>query len=57
MTFTGRKRYRRGWFGKLILQIEETFDRWDSLGGDIDCRRVKRWRDATVDDISLEEAA
>lgn len=55
---TGRTRYRRAWWGKVVLQVEERvtlpLDRRVRLEGGYQphaqAQRVLRWRDATVDD-------
>lgn len=57
MTLTGRKRYRRGWGGTLVLQVEETFDKTTSLHGNIETHEVTQWRDAKTEDVTLEVAA
>jgi hypothetical protein len=51
---TGRARYRHGWLGKLILQIEyeapviPSGRRQPLDGGEFECR----WRDARVEDLA-----
>lgn len=51
---TGETRYRTGWFGKLILQVEENTSGYLSVGG-CNPRRVNstRWRDAKAQDLRL----
>lgn len=49
---TGRRRYRRGWFGRLILQVEEKTTWHDRFG---DCFIGTEWRDARVQDLTTEE--
>lgn len=47
---TGRIRFRRGWFGKLILQIEYRGDMYAEEGfaqNDSTC-----WRDASITDLT-----
>jgi hypothetical protein len=50
---TGRWRHRLGYDGCLILQIEEEGLHTAFLTGRVDTEWVKRWRDATVADITL----
>jgi hypothetical protein len=58
MKLTGRKRYRieKPLFRKprLVLQLEETGRETEFLGGYIEHYTVNRWRDATVEDLSVE---
>jgi hypothetical protein len=53
---TGETRYRTGWFGKLILQVEEVYHvaiyGRPRFGGIERVQRTK-WRDATVRDLRL----
>lgn len=49
---TGKFRYRGGWFGKLILQIEVIYQRSHCEGMDFSHHHV--WRDATVSDLPLK---
>lgn len=51
---TGRRRFRRGWFGRLILQVEEKLT-WVDYWGDRYAN--KGWRDARVEDLTTEEVA
>jgi len=51
---TGRTRYRRGWFGRLILQVEETGCLFDPRGGGSYSPDYTRWRDAKVDDLIID---
>jgi hypothetical protein len=58
-TLTGNKRVRKGWFGKIILQVEiEQIKFHPGLGEAIrsgnllNTRRI--WRDATAADVGLE---
>lgn len=46
---TGNKRFRVNWNGKLILQVEV---KPSSISDTPNCFR--RWRDAKVEDISLD---
>jgi hypothetical protein len=46
MKRTGRRRYRTGMFGKLILQVEWIYYN-PQLGDD-----VRVWRDATLGDLT-----
>ena len=52
MKLTGETRYRSGWRGKLILQVEETGIQYENCGAYVDSARVRYWRDAKVDDLS-----
>jgi hypothetical protein len=51
---TGATRYRTGWFGKLILQVEENVEFYRPAGY---CNPSKiistRWRDARPSDLYL----
>lgn len=49
---TGLRRYRRSWLGKLILQVEVQYRRWDGLDT---IRAAFEWRDATIDDVVMLE--
>jgi hypothetical protein len=56
---TGNKRVRKGWFGKIILQVEveQTVVRpptnlREHIDRARDTRRV--WRDATASDVGLD---
>lgn len=57
---TGRKRYRveKPFLRKprLVLQIEETGRETEFCGGYIGHYTVTEWRDATVEDLLVEEA-
>ena len=50
---TGNTRWRKGWFGKVILQVEETITVDDDVGYGLGTHssQVLRWRDAKTDDI------
>ena len=50
---TGRTRYRKGWFGKVILQVEETVTIDDDVGYGIGTHSHQEtcWRDAGPNDI------
>lgn len=48
---TGNIRYRRGLFGRLILQLEERHSRPMQFGY---VERWTRWRDARVSDLAPE---
>lgn len=58
---TGKKRVRKGWFGKIILQVEVEQTR---IRPPINLREHiesmsetrKAWRDATAADVGLETA-
>lgn len=51
---TGRYRYRRGWFGKVILQVEVIVHR-HPVG--IPCKKLyevkQEWRDAKLEEVGL----
>lgn len=49
---TGNIRYRRGWFGRLVLQIEvsQPFGEYDGVGFYSTVNRIL-WRDAKVEDL------
>lgn len=50
MSLRGRKRYRRSWFGKIVLQVEHIVP----YSGDptYGCPSPSKvWRDATIQDI------
>lgn len=53
---TGRTRYRRGWFGRLILQVEfsQRYVRDLNGSGYYDSGLITKWRDARVDDYLPE---
>lgn len=46
---TGKTRYRTGWFGRLILQVEEQIGRTDPMTCETDY--FPRWRDAKAEDL------
>ena len=46
-----RTRHRRNWRGKLILQVEETFNNADDRDPRDLGQTVTRWRDATLEDM------
>lgn len=48
---TGKVRYRVGWFGKLILQVEEQYQTYCHEGGGSYSPEFKGWRDAKVEDL------
>jgi hypothetical protein len=50
---TGRQRYRKSWFGKLILQVEEALTIYESAGPSIESRDVTIWRDASIKDLTV----
>lgn len=52
---TGSVRFRRGWFGKLILQVEEAGREPLWIAGRIDVLPSVRWRDARLEDITKQE--
>jgi len=57
-TLTGKRRFRKGFFGKLILQVEVTaeFDTEICPGiGDIERREVTGYRDATIEDLTVHD--
>ncbi len=55
---TGRTRFRTGWLGKLILQVEYKYDvvhynlDYHDCGGD-DLSSTIRWRDAKISDLNI----
>jgi hypothetical protein len=49
---TGKFRYRSNWRGKLILQIEVTYQHNHCEG--MDFSHYTLWRDATVSDLPLK---
>ena len=60
-TLTGNRRYRlmkgRGWFGQdvLVLQVEVEGYEAENCGSFIDSYPVRYFRDARVEDLTLEE--
>ncbi|RWF44278.1 MAG: hypothetical protein EOS65_02565 [Mesorhizobium sp.] len=53
---TGQTRYRSGWFGKLILQVEENVSFYRPVSSGNPSRMVEtRWRDARRGDLYLIE--
>lgn len=52
---TGKLRVRRGWFGKLVLQVEVSLDSRIGLHTEYDVK--KKWRDAKESDVGLDFAA
>lgn len=61
MKLTGRKRHRVQPGGRfrsptLVLQVEEAGHVTECYGGLIDSYPVRRWRDATVEDLTIEPA-
>lgn len=51
---TGKRRYRRGWFGRLILEVQEKHTWVDRFG---DRYGNTSWRDAKIEDLTTEEVA
>lgn len=51
---TGRVRARRGWFGKMILQVEWYYDSVCGLKWTMDVGKV--WRDAREEDLNMKFA-
>ncbi|NOV15887.1 hypothetical protein E5S70_07275 [Ensifer adhaerens] len=55
MALTGRYRYRLGWFGRLVLQVEQSYRAVDygkrPQPGVDRTFEARRWRDATIEDI------
>lgn len=51
---TGNMRVRRGWFGKMILQIEVHVD--SRCGFNTEHHVTTRWRDATEKDVGIKFA-
>lgn len=52
---TGRQRVRRGWFGKMILQVEFSYD--SHFGMKTDHNVGTMWRDATEADLGIKFAS
>jgi len=51
-TLTGSVGSRRGWFGRMIYQVQEARDRGVATGGTPEWQSKEyRWRDATLDDL------
>lgn len=48
---TGKRRYRKGMFGCLILQVEQVHRMRDR---DEDEYRIVSWRDARIEDLTEE---
>lgn len=55
---TGRRRHRRNWRGKLILQVEEVQNHTQCLGGSghFEDWQTVRWRDAKLSDLHEDVA-
>lgn len=51
---TGNKRYRKGLFGTLILQVEESGQTYHWEGGGSHSPTFTRWRDAKITDLTQE---
>jgi hypothetical protein len=49
---TGKRRFRRGWFGSLILQVQVRTLDIDNFGGG---EHSTFWRDARIEDLTAEE--
>jgi hypothetical protein len=49
---TGRVRFRQGWTGALVLQVEYTVEHLENAGGSLEFTTVPTWRDATVQDLT-----
>lgn len=52
---TGKRRYRKGWFGRLILQLQFECKIIEYMGGQVDTKTGKIWRDATVEDVTRDD--
>jgi hypothetical protein len=52
---TGRTRARRGWFGKMIVQMEFNVD--TRIGLKTEHNTGTRWRDATEADLKIQYAS
>lgn len=50
---TGRRRYRRGWFGKVILQVEVKIQLSWKHRDTPDPAIYPEWRDATLAEVGL----
>lgn len=57
MKFTGRRRYRRGLFGRLILQVEITTEHvsHEPMTCDVETYTHTQWRDAKITDLTVVE--
>lgn len=53
---TGRYRYRADKEGHVILQLEEKYLSTSCLAGHIDSEWVRQWRDAMVEDVTINMA-
>jgi hypothetical protein len=59
---TGAKRFRLGSEGRLsrrqvvVLQVEESYDHCTPCGPSFDTRTYTHWRDATLEDLTLEHS-
>jgi len=53
---TGRIRFRKTLFGKIVLQVEEKGSSYCSYGGGSYSPDVSYWRDAKETDITIKEA-
>lgn len=51
---TGKQRVRRGWFGKMILQVEFSYD--STFGMKTEYNVGTMWRDATEADLGIKFA-
>ena len=53
MSLTGNRRYRSGWGGKLILQLEYSYRYMPAYvrPNPAHIATETRWRDATIDDL------
>jgi hypothetical protein len=50
---TGRTRYRTGWFGRIVLQVEEMREMYRDEGDRYTMEQVPVWRDARMTDLPL----
>lgn len=50
---TGRRRYRRGWFGRVILQVEVNIQLSWQHRETPDPATLKEWRDAMLTEVGL----
>jgi hypothetical protein len=49
---TGSRRYRKSFFGKMILQLQFECKVIECYGGPVDIQHGKIWRDATIEDLT-----
>ena len=57
LELTGKKRFRSGEGGTLVLQVQERWLETECISGNIDAEWLYRWRDAAISDITVFEDA